>query len=228
MGDLFAVLVPILIADVMNPVLLAALIFALGTAQPIRNGSALVAGHTFAYTAAGFAVALGLDAVIDWLARPTPLVYGLQALAGALLLWLAWWSTRPEHPERKQLPEEKKPSSLGIGSAFLLGAQINLVGIPFALPYFAAVERTLASGLGDVQMVAVLMIYNAAYALPFAVLVVLRQVMGESSEALFARVNGWMERASAVILPLLLIALGAALLADSVGWALGHPLFPSG
>ena len=51
--DLRAVLIPVLIADVVNPVLFAALIYALGSRRPFALSSALLLGHTAAYLSAG-------------------------------------------------------------------------------------------------------------------------------------------------------------------------------
>ena len=52
--------------------------------------------------------------------------------------------------------------------------------------------------------------------IPFALIPVLTVVMGDRSKPILARINGLMEKASDVIMPLLLLAIGLALLLDSV------------
>jgi hypothetical protein len=49
MSDIWPSLVPILLADVVNPVLFAFMVYAAGTDRPIANSSALLLGHTVAY-----------------------------------------------------------------------------------------------------------------------------------------------------------------------------------
>ena len=67
MTDLFAVLVPILLVDVLNPVLFAMLVFAAGSGRPVGNSSAVLAGHTLAYFVAGVAIAHGMEQISDLL-----------------------------------------------------------------------------------------------------------------------------------------------------------------
>ncbi|MDH3906918.1 MAG: hypothetical protein OEV16_14850, partial [Gammaproteobacteria bacterium] len=65
MIDLFAVLLPILLVDVVNPVLFAMLVFAAGSNRPVSNSSAILAGHTLAYFVAGVAIAHGMEQISD-------------------------------------------------------------------------------------------------------------------------------------------------------------------
>ena len=59
-------------------------------------------------------------------------------------------------------------------------------------------------------------------------LVLARWVLHEESKRFFESVNRSLGSASHLLVPLLLFALGAVLLADGVGWLLGSPLLPSG
>ena len=65
-------------------------------------------------------------------------------------------------------------------------------------------------------MITGLVIYNIAYALPFMLIPILTAIMGDKSKPILARVNGMMEKASDIIMPLLLLLIGLALLTDSV------------
>ena len=63
MTELLAVVGPILLVDVLNPVLLAALIFAAGSARPVLNSGAMLLGHTLAYLGVGLVVFHAMDAL---------------------------------------------------------------------------------------------------------------------------------------------------------------------
>jgi hypothetical protein len=70
MVDLLPVLFPILLVDVLNPVLFATLVFAAGSNRTVANSAAILAGHTLAYFVAGVAIAHGLEQVSYRLANP--------------------------------------------------------------------------------------------------------------------------------------------------------------
>ena len=63
------------------------------------------------------------------------------------------------------------------------------------------------------------------YILPFTALVLVRFIYRDQAGALFERITGWMERASAVIMPILLFLIGAVLIIDAVLYfTTGSPL----
>lgn len=211
MFDTALVLLPILIADVVNPVLFAFLVYAAGSDKAVINSLALLLGHTVAYFSAGIAVALGLGQVTDFLANPSAIDYLLGLIIGLLLLWLAW--------PRAAEPEQKKPEQTGALtplSAFGTGAIVNFVGIPFALPYFAAVDQILKADLAIQEAVLLLVGYNLGYALPFLIVPLLVLMLGERSRPLLARINAALERGSAFLMPIILGLLGLALVADAL------------
>ena len=63
MINLIIIFIPILLTDVINPVLLAATIYAVGTDRPYANSLALLCGHTAAYLLAGILIALGMNRI---------------------------------------------------------------------------------------------------------------------------------------------------------------------
>lgn len=221
MIDTALILLPILIADVVNPVLFAFLVYAAGSDKPVLNSLALLAGHTVAYFAAGIAVALGLEQIADYLANPSWIDYLIGLALGLLLLWVAW--------PRASKPEQKKPEQTGTVtplSAFGTGAIVNFVGIPFALPYFAAVDQILKADLATTEAVLLLVGYNLGYALPFLIVPALVVLLGERSRPLLGRINAALDRGSAFLMPIILGLLGVALVADAVLYfAHGEGLF---
>lgn len=214
-------LFPILLSDVLNPVLFTFMIYAVGSKRPVATSSAMLLGHTVAYLTCGVVLAYSIEALSTRLANPQSIDFVIEFIVACALLWLVL-RTRKDKGKR---PDEKTPE-FTVGKAFAFGAMVNLIGIPFAVPYFAAIDQLLKSGLDTSGMVTGLVVYNVAYALPFALIPVLTAIMGDRSKPILARVNGFMEKASDVIMPILLLAIGLALLVDSVWYfARGESFF---
>ena len=69
--------------------------------------------------------------------------------------------------------------------------------------------------MGAVPSLGMLAGYNAAYLAPFVVVPVLTAVMGEGAAAILNRINSTVERVGAVVIPLILGAVGIALVTDA-------------
>ena len=211
MNDLWTVLVPILLADIVNPVLFAFLVYAAGTGKPVSTSTALLLGHTAAYFAAGVVIAIGLEQVENRLANPKPADFAFEFFIGVLLLWIG---------ARSRNSSAKEPESgikdLTFVSAFFLGAVVNFLGIPFAVPYFAALSQILKADISAAQAWTTLVAYNVAYALPFASVPILRALIGDKSRLVFEPINKYLSKASNVLMPFLLIVLGVVLIVDAV------------
>ena len=164
MTEIWTVLVPILIADLINPVLFAAMVYAAGTKYAVANSSAILLGHTFAYFIAGLILALGLEQISDRLANPQFIDYIIGLLIGILLIGVAFRAPKKATRRRTDDGGELTPvKALG------LGAIVNFLGIPFALPYFAALDQILKADLSANHTLIVLVAYNLIYALPFMI-----------------------------------------------------------
>ena len=216
--ELWSVLVPILLADVLNPVLLGALIYTLGSSRPLLLSSSLLLGHTATYLGAGIVLALGIDSIADRLANPKPVDFAVEAVAGLALLAIGIAMARGRKAKERRGEEEMQ--ELGLPGAFATGSIINLIGIPFAVPYFGAIAQMLKADLSVTGTLALLAAYNALYALPFALVIGARAVFGERADGPLRRLNAAMERGSAVLVPLLLLAIGAFFLADAAWYLL--------
>jgi hypothetical protein len=75
MIETFGILIPFLIADVLNPVLFAFMVYAAGTQRPVVTSAAMLLGHTAAYFGAGIVIALGLEKITHYLANPSSIDY---------------------------------------------------------------------------------------------------------------------------------------------------------
>ncbi len=212
MQDLWLTLPPILIADVVNPVLFAFMVYAVGTTRPVANSIAALLGHTIAYLAFGVLFALAFNVIAERIANPEPVDYWISLVIGVLLLWVAWRSRSSDStPSDRSADSEMSPIK-----AFFLGGVINLVGIPFALPYFAAIDQVLKADLNTTASLTVITVYNIAYALPFLIVPVLAVVMGQAARPVLARINDKVDRISAVLMPVMLVLVGLFLIADAL------------
>jgi cytochrome c biogenesis protein CcdA len=209
--DNWGILLPILLSDVLNPVLFTFMVYAAGSKRPVFVSSAMLLGHTAAYMTCGVILAYSIEKLSTRLANPQTIDFVIEFVIACGLLWLVLRSRK----DKGKRPDESTPE-FTLWKAFAFGAVINLIGIPFALPYFAAIDQLLKSDLDTMGVVTGLALYNAAYALPFLLIPLLTAIMGDRSKPILARVNGFMEKAGDIIMPLLLLAIGLALLLDSV------------
>jgi len=212
MLELWTVLLPILLTDVVNPVLFAFMVYAVGTERPVGNSVAALLGHTASYLSFGIGLAFAFEAITERLANPQPLDFGLGLVVGVLLLWVAWRVARAK-PQEETAPQVER---LTLFKAFGMGAIINIVGIPFALPYFAAIDQILKANLSIADSVMMLAGYNLIYALPFLIVPGLALALGEASQPVLARINDKLDRISAWLMPILLALVGLFLIADAV------------
>ena len=221
MFEVWPVLIPILLTDVVNPVLFAFLVYAAGTNRPVVNSSSMLLGHALAYFGAGLVIGLGYDSIVERLANPRDVDYIIGFVVGILLLWVAVRSRKQADGQKAEYSGELTPlSALGTG------AIVNFVGIPFALPYFAALDQMLKADLTSMQVLVTLIAYNLLYALPFAIVPVMSALYGEQSRELLQRINASLDRVSRYLMPVLLAAVGVALIADAILYlATGTGLF---
>ena len=204
------VLFPILLADILNLALFAFLVYAAGSDRPVLNTSALLAGHTIAYFGMGIVLAYSLDWISDYLANPNAIDFLLGLIVGVLLLWVAFKTAG-----KRQTEETGPGMRLTPFSALGSGIAVCFVGMPFALPYLAAIDQILKADLAFFQAFVLLLGYNALYAVPFAIVPVLVAVMGEASHAVLQRLKGMLDRAASVVTPVLLGLVGLALVVDA-------------
>jgi cytochrome c biogenesis protein CcdA len=223
--ELFLVLLPILFTDVINPVLLAATIFALGSARPYVNSLLILIGWLLLYFTAGIGLALGLEQISSYLANPRPLDFIIELVVGlALLAWGLWLALKKPQPGKDA--DYGEAAALTGAQSLVIGAGINLIGLPFAIPYFAAIDQILKADLTSFAAIIWLLGYNLLYILPFALLIIGRAVLGKDADKGLARLNAWMEKAADFILPVMLLIIGGALLADAMAYFVsGMPLF---
>ena len=213
MTELLPRLVPLLVVDVLNPVLFALLVVAVSTSRPIANSTAFLAGHTASYFISGIVIALGLDQISDRFDNPHPVDFVIELLIGLLCLWAALASRNGKASEDRTPDRELTPAY-----CFGYGAVVNFIGVPFALPYFAAVDQLLKADLSLESSLLVLAFYNMAYALPFLLVPILVTLTGDSSKPILEKINNMLISLVDKFMPVLLLLLGLALTADALSY----------
>jgi cytochrome c biogenesis protein CcdA len=209
--EVWTVLFPILLTDIVNPVLFAFMVYAAGAGRPVLLSSSMLLGHTAAYFSAGIVLALFMESITVRLANPQLIDFVIELILGFVLLWLAFGSRK----NTGKRPDEETPD-LTVLSAFAFGAVVNFIGIPFAVPYFAAIDQILKTDLSTTEVVLMLLSYNLAYAVPFALVPVLSAVMGERAKPILGRINEVLDKIGGFLLPAMLGIIGLALLADAL------------
>lgn len=214
MIGLSLVLVPILITDVINPVIFAATLYVLGTCHPIRNTLVMLLSFFVTYYLAGIAIAVGLDSFSDAFALPHGFDYIVEVIVGALLVVFGLLSYKKDYTP----PDEKlkKNEAMTVGQSLLLGLQVNLIGLPFAIPYFGAIDQILKAEVAVLPTLSILFAYNVLYILPFATMVLLFVVSRQQSEVIFQKINLWINKIADSYLPIIFVILGVLLLIDGI------------
>ena len=205
--------IPFLLVDIMNPVLLALLVFATTAGRPVANSTAMLLGHTLTYFFAGVALSFAVERIALYLDNPGQSYY---VISGILGLFFVWWGLQPNKPSHE--PEEPDWELTPL-KCFGFGAAVNAIGLPFAVPYLGALDQILKANLSDLEGLAALAVYNLGYALPFAVVPLSIALLGDQrSKLLLEKMSAAMDWAADTLMPWLIFALGLWLIWDSASY----------
>ncbi len=220
MNELILILIPLLIVDMINPVLFAGVVYGLGSRHPVINTWNILVSFFLSYFLAGLIFAETLDLITRYAEIPLFVDYILEFIIALLLLYFArkMYKSGDEHRERK-LVEDKDMSAW---EAVIMGLTINIVGLPFALPYLAAIDQILKFGINPYVIFCVLLAYNIIYILPFASMVIIRWIYQKESNHIFETINAWIHRVTEKYLPFLFLFIGLLLLEDCISYFLGY------
>lgn len=222
MSEIWIVSVPILLVDVVNPVLLAAIAAALAGKNPLLRSSAVLLGHTLAYFVIGLLAIYGLaeimapafDFVVKAFMEPTTFNFVLGFLIGVLLIGVAIRSglKKPDVPDGSGSDGGQQAG--GLLSSIFLGTTINLVGAPFAVPYFGFINELFRFEVAS--KVSALVAYNLAYALPFALMPLAFVLIGPPILGVLKTFDRLIQTTGRWLLPLLFGGLGLAFVVDAI------------
>jgi len=220
MGQLLLILIPFLIADIINPVLLGGAIYTLGSRHPYQNTWAMYLSFLVTYLISGLIIAVGIELLTAAFEIPLYYDYILELFIAALLFYFAWkqWKVGDQHPEKK-LDHEV---GMGVWDSLVLGLQINLVGLPFAIPYLGAIDQILKAEISPFLTFFVLLLYNIAYVLPYTAMIAIRRIYHSESAEIFKSINLGMHRIYAKYMPWIFLILGFILIEDAVSYLIGY------
>lgn len=232
MFGLFAVLAPIGLLDStsMLPLAVVPLSIALATKRPLLVAGGFLSGIFVVYTAGGLLFLLGVGAIFEalapklerWWHQPNTPELILQIVVGLVLLGFFWKLANA----RQDRPDKRPEADVSPGEAFAFGAGLTLVGLPGAFPYIGAVDQILRADLGPSRAVLAVLFYNVVFLVPLGTLLIVRLVLRERAEPIFAWVVSFTERWGRRLVLVILLVVGAVLVADAIGWLLGRPLLP--
>ncbi len=235
MLQLLLSLTPISLIDSLSllPFAMVVLAVLLSGPKPYLASVSFLLGTTLAYFAAGLLIVFGLGEFIQRATagiahgcnNPRAIDYILSMVVGIALILLGyrWAIARRKRAERKQVSAGMTP-----GAAFVTGAGATIAGIWGALPYFAAIDQIMKADVSYAEGIVALAYYNIVFVSLAAALVLIRAVVGQRSDGLFNAVTRLFEIWGKRVLVALMIVLGSVMLADGVGWLLGHPVIPVG
>jgi cytochrome c biogenesis protein CcdA len=232
----FLSLIPLAAIDGSSAARPAILALILGSKnRPVLSGAMYVAGTFAVYMALSLAFVLGLGAAfekmassagggaLDRLRNPENIDYTISLIIGLLLLLAAWHFSKPPQPKPDKTSKGFTPRG-----AFILGAASNAIVGPGILPSFAAWNQIMKSPYSAATCLVLLIIYNFLVVSPLVFLVVLRATNKEKADRVFAAISRFFAVWGRRTLVFLFALLGIVMIADAIGFYLGHPLLPTG
>ncbi|MEM7173019.1 MAG: GAP family protein [Pseudomonadota bacterium] len=236
MFDLVLIITPIALLDSTSiiPLCIVLLVILLSGPAPLGRSGAFLTGIFVTYLICGLLILFGLQSVFDavndyalevW-KNPNREELIFQLVVGLVLLFFGFRKMRGRKRESSETPTAPETDGMTAIQAFLSGAGLTIVGMPGAVPYLAAIDLVLRSDVTRNQEITALVLYNIAFVVPLAAIVALRLALGERGQEPLDRVRGFFERWGRRIVIALMLALGAILVADAIGWFLGTPLIP--
>jgi len=199
------------IADALNPFSIAALVYLLSTDRPLERGLAFAAGTFVTYFAGGGVLLQGWQALVSRLVPllPTWAPSALEIAAGAVCLAVAVWIWR-----KSSNSQARTPVRLGLAGTIVFALASTAADLPTAIPYFAAVDRIVASTTAPWAQGAWLVVYNLVYISPLLAMIAIQIVLQSRARPILARVQTGVNWSFANLLPPALLLVGLYLLSD--------------
>ncbi|HWD64505.1 MAG TPA: GAP family protein [Solirubrobacteraceae bacterium] len=164
---LAGIVISIGLADSLNPTTIAPALYLASGERPREHITRFMLGVFLVYLVGGAAIALGPgQLVLSLIPRPDAAGrQGLEVGVGVVLLIVGGlvWRNRQALSDREVPKFVRQPQAR---SSTLLGATIMAVELPTAFPYFAAIAAIVGSGVGVIQQLFLLLLFNICFVLP--------------------------------------------------------------
>jgi cytochrome c biogenesis protein CcdA len=220
---LLGLMISIGLADSLNPSTIAPALF-LATGERARTQVAEFTISVFVvYFLGGALIAIGPGQLLRSLVPHLPHTaeYIVELCVGVALMFSGalLWRQRVAMCARG-LPGAKAKRS----SSMLLGATITAVELPTAFPYFAAIAAILASNVGALRQLALLLVFNVCFVLPLIGILLTLTFARSRADQILLRARGFLERRWPHVAAIVLGVIGLiAVLAGVSGFAArGH------
>ena len=233
MATLLLVLVPIALLDAtsITPLCMVPLILLMSGPRALVTSVAFLLGIFVSYVLSMVLVLLGLQSLLDvvtgffvrmWNHPDTADIWLGIAIGLVMMLFGARLAGSREGGDDRRLGEAPTPAS-----AFAGGVALTVIGLPGALPLFAAVDQILRADPSTAGQLLAILFYNAIFIAPLTAVLLARLVLGDRVEPLLQRISDAMTRWGHRVIVIGLVVVGGVLVADGIGWLLGHPLLPT-
>jgi cytochrome c biogenesis protein CcdA len=208
------------LADSLNPSTIAPALVLAGGRHASARLVAFMAGVFAVSVAGGLLLAFGPgQLLLDAIPRPSAHAkHVIEVAGGAILIVIAIvvWLGRARISWSLARRAEGRRATRGGASALALGAGIMAVELPTALPYFAAIAAIVGSDAALSVRAGLIVLYNLAFVAPLIAILVLRSLAGDRAAASLESFRAWIYRRSAMLLAILLAALGIVCLAIGI------------
>lgn len=214
----------------MVPLCIAPLAALLAGERPLVGAGAFLGGIGIVYFLFGVVVLLGLEALFDglnaWLERfmrePETVEICVQIAIGLVLIVFGYRMTAARETRGDRGASEVLSRSEG----FAIGAGLTIVGLPGAVPFFAAADQIMRTDPSPTTGLLWLLYYVLVFLFPLSTIVLVHALVPGRSAVIFKAIGRFFEAWGRRVVVVLLIVLGAILAVDGVGVLLGYPLIP--
>jgi cytochrome c biogenesis protein CcdA len=204
---LVGLVVSIALADSLNPSTVGPALYLASGDRPRRSVLEFTAGVAAVFFLGGAVLTVGPgQALLALVPHPGPTVrYIAETVAGvAMLIASAFlWRNR-----RRLAAHHGSDSPRRRRSPLVLGLTLGVLEFPTAFPYFAVIVAIVASGLGVVPELLLLVLYNVCFVLPMLAIVATLWVAGDRAEAVLEAVRRYLGRHWPVVLAALALLAG--------------------
>jgi len=209
---LAALVVSIGIVDSVNPSTIAPALYLATGRKPDRSLTLFIVGVFTVNMLGGLVLVLGPGRLLlSFVPHPDShakhlleLALGVFALVIAAALWIG----------RRRVARSFAAVDTRVQqSSFVIGAAIQVVELPTAFPYFAAIAAIVAADANVPEEIILLALFNAAFVGPLFAILAIRRIAGKRADPMLESWRLWLERWAPVLIPALFLLIGLGLIA---------------
>ena len=214
--------------DGLNPSIILMTLYLLSTERPEKRTASYIFAVFVTNWTLGLLVYFGLGAVLSTIINQIMYAtswwaYGLQLIAAVALLIAAVMMKTETDANLKRKPKKINPAA-----TFSLGVGLTFLEFSTAAPYLGAIAALTKAAPPALLVITALGLYNIIYVgIPLALfgIFLFKQ---DQAQPLLARINLHVNRWIKKIMKVAFLVLGLLLLADFIGYLLGHPFLVPG